>query len=195
MQYTGSRVTLDSAMPVIIALLRAVNVVGRNMIRMEQLRSLCESCGFQSPRTYLQSGNVVFTSREPRLSPISKRLEDAIEHELGFRPAVVTRTPADLKAVVAANPFASRSGINPSKLLVTFLDKDPGQPARDKIMAINVGPEEIAAAGRELYIYYPCGVGTSKLTTALIERTLQGTRGTARNWNTVNALIDLAENI
>lgn len=178
-------------MRVVIALLRAVNVGGHGKIKMDVLRSICESLGHQSPCTYLQSGNVVFKTRETALPRIAARLADAIEAELGFRPDVILRTPADLRAVIAANPFAGRDGILPNRLLVTFLAADPGKEARDKVTAISGIPEEIHALGRELYIYYPDGAGKSKLSPALLDRILK-TPGTARNWNTVTALLEMA---
>jgi len=96
--------------------------------------------------------------------------------------------------VIARNPFAKRRGIEPSKLLVTFLGSDPGAEAREKILQIKCDPEELRIEGRELYIYFPNGIGRSKLSWAGLEKTLK-TPGTARNWNSVTKMLEMAENL
>ncbi len=180
---------------VAIALLRAVNVTGHNMIKMDALRSLCGSLGLQHAQTYVQSGNVVFRTRARDTVPLARRMEEAIEGSFGFRPAVMIRTLDELRGVVARNPFAAR-GFAPAKLLVTFLAAGPSPEAVARIAAIplapGAGPEELSLDGRELYIHYPNGAGRSKLAPAVIERALR-TPGTARNWNTVTKLVEIAE--
>jgi len=97
-----------------------------------------------------------------------------------------------MRSVVARNPFAKRKGIEPGKLLVNFLASDPGKDAREKALAIKIGPEELHLVGREAYIYFPNGQGRSKLPWAAIERAL-GTSGTGRNWNSVTKMLEIAE--
>src|ERR1700684_1843356 len=109
----------------VVSLLRGVNVGGHNMIKMEALRALHESIGLRDVRSYVQSGNVVFRTERKELAPLAQKIEDAIESKFGFRPPVVLRTAAELREVVAKNPFAKRSGIEPGKLLVSFLFDDP----------------------------------------------------------------------
>jgi uncharacterized protein (DUF1697 family) len=104
------------------------------------------------------------------------------------------RTSSELKEIIARNPFATRPGIDPAKLVVLFLANDPSKGARDKILAIKADPEELRIGGRELYIYYPNGMARPKLPPAIIERTLQAS-GTARNWNTVTKLHEIAERL
>ena len=100
-----------------------------------------------------------------------------------------------MKGVVARNPFARRRGIEPARLLVTFLAADPGEEARGKVRRMKAGPpEELYVDGRELYVYFPNGMGRSKLPVAAIEKALQ-TTGTARNWNSVSKLLELAEEL
>ncbi len=181
-------------MAVIVSLLRAVNVGGRNQIRMDALRALYESLGLRDAQTYVQSGNVVFKSAARDLVPLRKRIEDAIERTAGFRPAVILRTPAELRKVIAKNPFGARRDIHPGKLLVTFLASDPGPEARAQVLKIRTDPEELRIQGSEVYVYYPNGSGRSKLPMALIEKTLQVT-GTGRNWNTVTKLLEIAEKL
>ena len=175
-----------------IALLRAVNVGGYNMIPMAELRVLCESLAWRDVKTLVQSGNVVFRCQNHDPAALSKKLAAAIEKKFGFRPEVVVRTSAELRSVITRNPFAKRKDIEPGKLLVNFLAGTPTAEARAKALQIKVGPEEIRIDGRELYIYYREGSGKSKLTPTLLERTL-GMPGTMRNWNTVTKLLAMAE--
>ncbi len=178
-------------MPTIIALLRGVNLGGHNLIRMETLRALCSTCKFEKVQTYLQSGNAIFRTKEKNLTAIGKRLEDAIEKEMGFRPAVVLRTAAEMQDVIARNPFAKRKNLEPSKLAVLFFTDSLSPETRKQVEAIKVGPEEIHAFERELYIYFPNGQGQSKLSAA-IDKVMKKT-GTARNWNSVTNMMAMAE--
>jgi len=102
------------------------------------------------------------------------------------------RTASEMRQVVDANPFAARTGLDPSKLTVTFLAADPGNRAREAVRQIPTDPEELHIIGRELYIYFPNGMGRTKLPMNKIEKTL-GTPGTSRNWNTVTKLLEMAE--
>jgi len=179
-------------MPVIICMLRGVNVGGHNMIKMDALKALCVSLKLKDPQTYVQSGNVIFQTEEKDQEKLTRRLQDAIEKAHGFRPGVMLRTAAELQQVVVRNPFAKRSGIEPGKLLVNFLAADPGKQAREKALAIKIGPEEMHLVGREAYIYFPNGQGRSKFPWAAIERAL-GTSGTGRNWNSVTKMLEIAE--
>ena len=182
-------------MPVIICMLRGVNVGGHNKIKMDALKALCVSLKLKDPQTYVQSGNVIFRTEEKDQEKLTRRIQDAIEKTHGFRPGVVLRTAAELKEVVARNPFAKRSNIEPGKLLVNFLASDPGKDAWEKALAIKmIGPEEMHLIGREAYIYFPNGQGRSKFPWPAIERTL-GTSGTGRNWNSVTKMLEMAENM
>jgi uncharacterized protein (DUF1697 family) len=179
-------------MAAIISLLRAVNVTGYNKVKMDALRELYESLGLRGAQTYIQSGNVVFRTDAKDLARLQKRIEDAIEKSYGFRTGVMLRTAAELKDIIRRNPFAKRSGIEPNRLVVSFLTGEPAPESKQKIAEIKVGPEELVLDGRELYIYYGGGIGSSKLTPAVIERALK-LPGTARNWNTVTKLLEMAE--
>jgi uncharacterized protein (DUF1697 family) len=181
-------------MSVVVSMLRAVNVGRHNRIKMEALRALYESLGLPDARTYVQSGNVIFRTAARDLALLSGRIEDGFEQSFGFHSHVIVRTSSELRDVIAKNPFATRGGIDPSKLVVMFLARHPDPLARDKILAIKADPEEFRIEGRELYIYFPHGMARPKLSAALIERTLQ-TPGTVRNWNTVTRLLEMAENL
>lgn len=172
------------------ALLRGVNVGGNKLIKMDQLRALCESLGLSGAQTYLQSGNVVFRSEEKNREKLAQRIEGGIEKKFEFAARVVVRSSVDLRRVIAKNPFKAAKTPNLSSFLVMFLDGKPALQAFAELRGSYKGPEEMHLAGEELYIYYTNGVGKSKLTNDLIQRKLQVT-GTARNWNTVQALLEL----
>jgi uncharacterized protein (DUF1697 family) len=183
-------------MPVMISMLRGVNVGGHNLIKMDALRVLYESLGLRDAQTYVQSGNVVFRTKVGNPVLLSKKIEDGIERGFGFRPSVVVRSASEMRDVIRRNPFAKRAGIEPAKLVVTFFANDPGAEARAKIMSLQAGPEEVRVDGREVYVYFPDGMGKSKLW-PLIEKTLKAmtTPGTGRNWNTVMKLVEMAESL
>src|SRR5277367_389037 len=102
-------------MAVIISMLRGVNVGGHNKIKMDALRALYESLGLRDVQTYVQSGNVVFRSKETDHAKLARRIGDGIEKGFGFRPGVVLRTSTELREVMARNPFAPRKGIEPDR--------------------------------------------------------------------------------
>jgi uncharacterized protein (DUF1697 family) len=181
-------------MAVVIALLRAVNLGSFQKIKMDQLRTVCESLEFRNAQTYLQSGNVVFQSRERSLPKLARALEDEIERRHGFRPDVIPRTASELRNVVARNPFANRSGIEFGKFVVTFLAAEPAHEAQERIRNVEVDAEELYLDGRELYIYFPNGIGRSRVSPAVLDRALR-TPGTGRNWNTVLNLLDMADKL
>jgi len=181
-------------MSVIISMLRGVNVGGHNKIKMDELRALYESLKLQGAQTHVQSGNVIFKSGERDLAALTKRIQNAIERKFGFRPNVILRTAAEMREVIARNPFAKRRGIEPSKLLVSFLASDPGAEAREKVRQMKCDPEELRIEGREMYVYFPNGMGRSKLSLVRLEKTLK-TPGTARNWNSVTKMLEMAEKL
>ena len=176
---------------VVISLLRGINLLKNKRVKMDALRAVYESLGFEEVETWLQSGNVVFKTRPCELTGLARRIEAAIEREFAFHSDVILRTPEELAGAVAKNPFAARPGLDPAKLLINFLADDPGADAREQVRALKTDPEELWIEGRELYIYFPNGMGRSKLPLARIEKILK-TRGTGRNWTTVNKLHEMA---
>src|SRR5208282_827823 len=183
----------EPVMTVIISMLRGVNVGGHNKIKMDSLRDLYASLGLRDAQTYVQSGNVVFRTAAKNAAPLAKQIEDAIERKFGFRPGVILRTTAELRDVIARNPFAGRSEVEASKLLVTFLAAVPSPEAREEILKIKTSLEEVRIDARELYVYFPDGIGRSKVWPA-IEKVLKKS-GTGRNWNTVTKLLEIAERL
>jgi uncharacterized protein (DUF1697 family) len=179
-------------MAVIISLLRGVNLAGHKPVKMDALRKLHESLGLRDVQTYINSGNVIFKSEARALDPVRRRIEKAIERTFGFHADVMLRTCSELREIIARNPFATRRGIDPRKLAVSFLAAEPGAEARKNVLKIKADPEELRITGRELYIYFANGMARPKLSVAQLEKTLK-TSGTNRNWNTVTKLLELAE--
>ena len=183
---------LPPAMPVLISMLRGVNLARHKRIKMDVLRALYLSLKLEDPRTYVQSGNVIFRTKEKNTAQLARKIKDAIARKFGFRAEVILRTPEEFRKAIAANPFAKRRGLEPGKLLVTFLASEPAADARSRLLALKPYPEELHLIGRELYIYFPNGAGRSKLAWASLAKML-GTDGTARNWNSVMNMLQIAE--
>lgn len=180
-------------MGVFICMLRGVNVGGRNRIKMDRLRALCESLKLRDACTHLQSGNVIFKAPDREPSAMARRLETAIERDLGFHSDVILRTPSEMKDAISRNPFANRS-LDASRILVYFLASEPSAEARAKAAQIKSGPEELHIHARELFVYFPNGMARPKLSMAAVDRALK-TPGTGRNWNTVTRLLEIAESL
>ena len=174
-------------------MLRGVNVGGHNKIKMDDLRSLCEGLKLGSVKTHLQSGNVVFQTSERNLAALAGKLEAGIGRKCGFRPGIIFRTIPELREVIARNPFAKRKGIEPAKLAVVFLEDEPSAAARQALLQMDIAPEELHVIGRQLYIYFPNGQGRPRLSWAHVGKIIPMV-STARNWNTVTKLLELAEN-
>jgi len=181
-------------MPAVISMLRGVNVGAHHRIKMEALKKVYEGLGFEDPQTYVQSGNVVFQSKKKNLAAMTAQIEAAIETAFGFHSDVLLRTAAEMRDVVARNPFAGRDGIEPGKLLVDFLASEPTAEAHARILAIPPAPEEFKLDGRELYIYFPNGQARPKLPVASLERALK-VPCTGRNWNSVTKMLEMAEQL
>jgi uncharacterized protein (DUF1697 family) len=161
---------------------------------MDALPALYESLGFQGVQTYVQSGNVVFRTKEQDLSRLAKRIEDALVKQFAARTDVVLRTSSKLRDVISRNPFARRRGIDPKKLAVTFLKEKPSAECLQNALKIKTTPEELWIDEREAYIYFPDGMARPKMSWPAIERALK-TTGTGRNWNTVTKLFELAQSL
>ncbi|MEU2059992.1 DUF1697 domain-containing protein [Streptomyces sp. NPDC013455] len=174
-----------------VALLRGINVGGKAKIAMKDLRDLFAAMGFEDVRTYLQSGNVVFTAAGARVpADLAASIGQRIADDLGVRAEVLLRSSASLARTLAGNPYAALED-DPAKLHVTFLAREPtaDEAARLTVPAGETGV--FTLAGDEIHLHVPDGYGRTKLDNAFIERRL-GIPATTRNWRTVNALYELA---
>ncbi|RJQ17050.1 DUF1697 domain-containing protein [Candidatus Woesearchaeota archaeon] len=168
-----------------ISLLRAINVGGQKKIPMDALKKLYASLNLKKVKTYIQSGNVVFQS--PAIK--EETIEKAIQKHFGFDVAVLIRTPEELKKIIAKNPFAKKDS---GRIYVVFLSDVPKKIPLDKINSMRHPSEEFFISGKEIYLFYPNGYGRTKLSNTFFEKTLNVT-ATTRNWNTVTALMHIAE--
>jgi uncharacterized protein (DUF1697 family) len=168
-----------------VALLRGVNVGGKNKVPMAELRAVFESLGCSDVSTLIQSGNVVFSGGRA-VKPTA--LEAAIAKELGVEAAVVLRTARELASVVDANPFTR---VDLSKVHVGFMSQAPATAVVAKLDVEGFRPERFELHGRELYFHLPDGMGRAKLPLYLDRRL--GVSTTIRTWTTVVKLLALAE--
>jgi uncharacterized protein (DUF1697 family) len=172
-----------------IVLLRGVNVGGRNKVAMPALRNALEAAGMKNVVTYVQSGNVVLDSA---LKPdaLARACEEVIADEFKLDVGVVVRTRTELAKIVERNPLGDVA--EQDKLYqVTFCSQKPAKAAFAKVAERAVEGERLLAHGREIYAWFPHGVGRSKLAAQLGKQDL-GVLATARNWTTVNKLLALA---
>jgi uncharacterized protein (DUF1697 family) len=168
--------------------LRGVNVGGKNKLPMSGLRELLDALECDGVATYIQSGNAVFRSTLGAKAA-AEAIENGIEERFGLTVRVLLRTPGELAAIAASNPFLGRDDL--AKLHVVFLDAAPAAAAVAALDPDRSPGDEYAVAGREIFVHYPNGSGRSKLTLDWFERQL-GVAGTARNWNTLLKLQELA---
>lgn len=178
-------------MAIYVSMLRAVNVGGSSRIKMDALRAVYESLGLADVRTLLQSGNVLFRSGLTDRQQLVKRIMQEIERQLDLEVEVILRTLAEVASIVDRGPVLSPRA-DKDKLVVMFLAAVPDAAAQAALVKWHKGKEMkemLEMRGPEIYLYYPDGIGRSKLTSAVIESKLD-TAGTARNWNTLTKLVE-----
>jgi len=166
-----------------VALLRAVNVMGSGKLPMTALKAMCEASGLESVQTYIASGNVVFASRKSERE-VKGAIEAAVCGYTGKPAGVLVRTAAEMAAVLAGNPFKEMPG---NRALACFLEDAPLANALEA--AANHTNELMQLGRREIYVYYPNGVGQSRLKLPAFKT------ATARNMNTVAKLAELAADL
>ncbi|MEZ5894704.1 MAG: DUF1697 domain-containing protein [Parvularculaceae bacterium] len=169
-----------------VVLLRGVNVGGRNKLPMKIFVSALEGLGCENVRTYIQSGNAVFDGRTS-----ANDIAAAVKKAVGFAPHVFLTTAAALKKAAAANPFKKEAAASGKSVHLFLLDDAPKAAAVEALGALKRPKEDFAVAGRALYLHTQEGVAGSKIAER-IDRTL-GIATTARNWNTVEKLIEMAD--
>ena len=162
------------------ALLRAINVGGTGKLAMSELITLCKKAGFESPKTFIQSGNVVFKSKLSE-AKVKATLQAALHKKLGKECLVLVRTDSELADVIARNPFTDAP---PNRVLVFFLDEAPNKSVLKDTKTL--GGEVLALSGRELFVHFPNGQGQSKLKIPFADIS------TGRNFNSVSKLAALA---
>lgn len=159
-----------------IALLRAINVGGTGKLAMARLGELCQAAGFEEVRSYIQSGNLVLKSSLSE-AKVKSALEELLAEELGKAHSAFVRTPQELKEVLADSPYP--------ECQVVFFDHSPAKSSLEKVVAPD--GEELCLGKREVYVYYPNGMGKSRLKAPGLKD------GTGRNLNTLRKLLEMAE--
>jgi uncharacterized protein (DUF1697 family) len=180
------------AMATYIGLLRGVNVGGNKKVSMADLRAMLTQLGLTEVQTLLQSGNVVFQSRERSTEKLERLLESALAARLKLTARVLVRSAAELHAVIAANPFPAEAASDPSHLLVLFLADEVASECVRELRSAITGPERFEVRGRHAYAVFPEGLARSKLAGPLFDRLLR-TTSTGRNWNTVRKLAAMVQ--
>ena len=179
----------DKAAAAYVALLRGINVGGKNKLPMKDLVRLFEDAGCRGVRTYIQSGNVVFEASSALAKGIAARISQDIAARFGLQVPVVMRSATELASVVEANPYL-REGADPRTLHVAFLATEPSLASAASLDPKRSAPDEFVLRGRDLYLRCPNGMARTKLTNAYFDSKLS-TTSTMRNWNTVLELLAL----
>lgn len=186
-----TRTRSNQPMPVThIALLRGINVGGHNKLPMADLRDLFDQLGHTNVATYVQSGNIVFTSETSDEPTLIRGITTAIHDRFAYNVPTIVRTTGELATVASHHPYRAAEP-DDAKLHVIFLDEAPPSEAIPALDPARFTPDEFTLEGRHLYVVYPNGQGRSKLTIDAVERAY-GVTATARNWRTVTRLLELA---
>jgi uncharacterized protein (DUF1697 family) len=176
-------------MAMFIALLRAINV-GKRQVPMKDLKALAEKIGFEEVQTYIASGNLVFAA-EGKAEAIEAKLEAALAERFGFKVDVVARGAREWAKILAANPLAEQSKAEPNRVMLLLSKAKPAADAAARIAAAGQADEVVKAAGGALWVHYPAGQGTSKITPVLVDKAC-GSPTTARNVRTLEKLAEMA---
>lgn len=174
-----------------MALVRGINVGGRNKLPMKDLARMFEDAGCEEVRTYIQSGNVVFDADGALADRLALSIPERIEEDFGFRVPVVLRSVTELRRAIERHPF--REVAEETKHLhIGFLADEPSADRVASLDPARSSVDRFEVAGKEVYLHVPGGMGRTKLTTDYFDRRL-GTVMTVRNWRTVNELLEMAE--
>jgi len=174
-----------------VALLRGINVGGKNKVAMADLRGLLGGLGHENVGTHLNSGNALFTSKRADDDKLAREIEAAIEAQLGLKISTLVRNKAELQSLVEHNPMAEQAAAEPAKFTAVFLSGKPDPSLLEAVDPTVYAPDKCVLVGREVYAFCPEGIQNSKLTRQFFEKTLKQETATARNWNTVLKLLTL----
>jgi uncharacterized protein (DUF1697 family) len=186
--------------PTHVALLRGINLGGHNKVAMADLREVVSSLGHTDVATYIQSGNVVFSTERPDAAALAAELEQAIATALGVAPRVVVLSREELAQVARDNPYSAEP--NPKAVHAIFLTDDPGPEisertaAAQELVAQQGSRDTAQVVGRVIFLHTPDGYGRSDLAAALVklgQKKTDTVTGTARNWATVTKLLGMCD--
>jgi uncharacterized protein (DUF1697 family) len=174
-----------------VALLRGINVGGKNSLPMQGLRDILATLGCADVQTYIQSGNAVFRCADDRIL-LGDTLAAAVAKQFGFTPTVLLLSVADYRSILEANPFPAAID-DPKSLHVSFLAATPPEPDLQMLETLKSPTERFELLDKAFYLHAPDGIGRSKLA-ARVEKCL-GVQATGRNWRTASKLAELAASI
>ncbi len=177
-----------------ISLLRGINIGGQKVIKMADLRQSYLRLGFQNPMTYIQSGNVLFLSEEGEEIALAARISAQIKKDFGFEVVVIVLDAARLAAMIDAEPFSKREGVDLNMVYYTFLAAAPAPFDRERIAKMSQNGEEIAFGEQVVFLHYPNGYGRAKFSNNFIELQLKVGAST-RNWRTTTTLLRMAQEL
>ena len=173
-----------------IAMLRGVNVSGQKKIKMDELRNYLEKTNFYDVKTYIQSGNIVFSSEETK-EVLPGSIESNIKKHFGFEVPTVVKAPSDFEHVLLNCPFLKDTARDFGKVYITFLSREPEANHIAALAETNYSPEEYIIDGAIIFVYAANGYGKAKLNNNLFEQKLK-VSATTRNWKTVEKLAEMA---
>jgi len=175
---------------VYIAILRGINVAGKNTVAMEHLKQLFSENGFEGAVTYIQSGNVVFKSAVAK-DQLAALISRAIEVRFQLNIHVILVTKNEMGNIIKDNPFLEEKDVDEEKLHVTILEKNPDPENLKAIQNLDFKPDRFIVKNNVVYLYCPNGYGKTKLSNTFFENKLK-IKASTRNWRTINKLIELA---
>jgi uncharacterized protein (DUF1697 family) len=174
-----------------ISLLRGINISGHKLIKMDALKTMYESLGFEKVRTYVQSGNVIFSAAKSNPEDLENAISAQIKEVFGFDVRVFVTDAHTLKSIIENNPFAKDPQKDAAFFHISFLSRSPEAFSMEAILSKKLPHEEIIITPNAIYLYCPKGYGETKLSTNFLEKVLN-VSATTRNWRTGNELLKLA---
>ena len=175
-----------------ISILRGINVSGKNMIKMDALKTMYIGMGFHNVSTYIQSGNVVFQTDQTDADALGQLISNEILKRFELQVPVLIRECGELKTILSLNPFLNVDGDDISRLHITFLSDLPDESRLKTILGLSYVPDEFSVSGKTVYLRCPAGYGNTKLSNSFFENKLK-VRATTRNLRTLNELVRIGE--
>ncbi|MCF6136534.1 DUF1697 domain-containing protein [Pseudalkalibacillus berkeleyi] len=179
-------------MPTYIALLRGINVGGHKKVKMDRLKEIFSSIGFEQVRTYIQSGNVIFETRPLETSELIQQIESQLKEALEFEVPVIVKTAEEWKTAIGANPFDVDLLKEDEKLHVSFLAEKPSTEAVEKLLSVESDIDDFQIEGKTAYIVCRKGYKKTVFSNTFIEKKLK-VAATTRNWNSVMKIAEMSK--
>lgn len=183
---------IPKPMKTYIALLRGINVSGQKKIRMADLKAHLEELGYEGIQTYIQSGNIIFKSREDNPVQLAHNIQQKLFDKYGFYVPTLVLSPHELLNIISHNPFTSEHGTVTERLYVTFLFSTPRAELSGKLYEQKKHNEHFVHDDKIIFLYYPDGYGKAVMNNNAFEKILQ-VEATTRNWKTVNKLYEMTK--